>query len=98
MGRRLPLIVGSLGFSLFAVAVATAQNIQTIMICRFFDGLFGSCPLVVVAAAFADMYDNSTRGLAIAAFAIAVFMGPLLAPFVRVLFHQYREFQIPWNE
>ena len=84
MGRRPPLIIGCLGFAIFATAVATAKDIQTIMICRFFDGLFGSCPLAVVAAAFADMYDNSTRGLAIAAFAVAVFMGPFLAPFVCV--------------
>lgn len=85
MGRRPPLIIGSLGFAIFATAVATAKDIQTILICRFFDGLFGSCPLAVVAAAFADMFDNSTRGLAIAAFAVAVFMGPFLAPFVRVI-------------
>ena len=88
MGRRPPLIVGCLGFALFAVAVATAKDIQTIMICRFFDGLFGSCPLAVVAAAFADMFDNSTRGLAIAAFAVAVFMGPFLAPFVSFSYSQ----------
>ena len=52
------------------------------MICRFFDGLFGSCPLAVVAAAFADMFNNKTRGLAVAVFSTTVFMGPLLAPFI----------------
>jgi MFS transporter, DHA1 family, multidrug resistance protein len=55
---------------------------QTILIYRFFDGLFGSCPLAVVAAIFADMYSNETRGLAIACFSATIFMGPLLAPFV----------------
>lgn len=59
-----------------------AKDIQTVMICRFFDGLFGSCPLTVVAAAFADMFDNETRGLAIAVFSATVFTGPLLAPFI----------------
>lgn len=84
-GRRLPLIVAAFGFSVFAIGTATAKDVQTIMLTRFFGGLFGSCPLAVVAAAFADMYDNRTRGLAIAGFSAMVFMGPLLAPFVSVV-------------
>ena len=81
-GRRLPIVIASFGFGIFAIGVATAQNVQTVMICRFFDGLFGSCPLAVVAAIFADIYNNETRGLAISCFSATVFMGPLLAPFV----------------
>lgn len=81
-GRRLPIVIASFGFSVFAIAVAVAKDIQTVMICRFFNGLFGSCPLAVVAAIFADMYSNETRGLAIASFSATVFMGPLLAPFI----------------
>ncbi len=81
-GRRLPLVVAGFGFPIFAIATATAPNVQTIMIGRFFGGLFGSCPLTVVAAAFADMFNNAQRGLAIAVFSATVFMGPLLAPFV----------------
>ncbi|KAG0650800.1 putative transporter [Hyphodiscus hymeniophilus] len=81
-GRRLPIVIASFGFGIFAIGVATAANVQTVMICRFFNGLFGSCPLAVVAAIFADMYNNETRGLAISCFSATVFMGPLLAPFV----------------
>lgn len=33
------------------------------VICRFFAGFFGSCPLAVVAAVFADMYNNQKRGM-----------------------------------
>ena len=62
-----------------------AKDLQTVMISRFFNGLFGSCPLVVVGAAFADIFDNKTRGLAIAVFCSTVFMGPLLGPFVSFL-------------
>ncbi|KAI9727487.1 MAG: hypothetical protein M1828_006429 [Chrysothrix sp. TS-e1954] len=81
-GRRLPIIIGAFGFGLFSVAVATAKDLQTIMLGRFFSGLFGSCPLAVVAAVFTDMFDNAHRGLAIAVFSMTVFMGPLLAPFI----------------
>jgi DHA1 family multidrug resistance protein-like MFS transporter len=81
-GRRLPIVISSFGFGVFAIAVATAMNIQTVMICRFFCGLFGSCPLTVVAAVFADIYSNEVRGLAVGSFSATVFMGPMLAPFV----------------
>lgn len=81
-GRRLPIVISSFGFGIFAIGVATAANVQTVMICRFFNGLFGSCPLAVVAAIFADIFSNETRGAAIACFSATVFMGPLLAPFV----------------
>jgi DHA1 family multidrug resistance protein-like MFS transporter len=79
-GRRLPMLVATLGFAIFALAVAVAKDLQTIIICRFFGGLFGSCPLVVVAAIYADMFDHRIRGLAIAVFGVAVGAGPLLGP------------------
>lgn len=81
-GRRLPLVISAFGFSIFALATAVAKDTQTVMLSRFFGGFFGSCPLAVVAAAFADMFNNTQRGLAIAVFSATVFMGPLLAPFV----------------
>lgn len=81
-GRKLPLVISMLLFSIFEIGVATAANIQTIMICRFFAGFAGACPLSVVAAVFSDMFDNRTRGTAVAVFSMTVFSGPLLAPFV----------------
>jgi DHA1 family multidrug resistance protein-like MFS transporter len=80
--RRLPIVIANFGFGIFAIAIATAANVQTVMISCFFDGLFGSCPLTVVAAIFADIYSNETRGLAVAAFSATVFMDAMLAPFI----------------
>lgn len=70
------------GFSIFCIAVATAKDLQTILICRFFAGFFGACPLAVVAAVFSDMFGNRTRGIAMTIFSMGVFSGPLLAPFI----------------
>ncbi|CAN9162222.1 unnamed protein product [Alternaria alternata] len=81
-GRKPPLIIAAFGFAIFSIAVAVAKDLQTILICRFFAGLFGSSPLAIVAAVFADMFDNRLRGLAVAVFSATVFMGPLLAPFI----------------
>lgn len=64
-GRRLPLIIGSFGYMIFQFAVATGKDLQTVLICRFWGGFFGACPLTVVAAVFSDMFNNRTRGLAV---------------------------------
>jgi DHA1 family multidrug resistance protein-like MFS transporter len=81
-GRRLPICIAMFGFSVFSIACATAKDIQTILLCRFFSGFFGACPLAVVAAVFSDMFDNKARGIAVTLFSMAVFTGPLLAPFI----------------
>ncbi|GME73775.1 unnamed protein product [[Candida] boidinii] len=79
-GRRPVLVVSSIGFTLFQFAVATAKDLQTILICRFFGGFIGAAPLAVVPAAFADMFGNETRGTAIVCFSMAIFVGPMMAP------------------
>ena len=81
-GRKLPIQISMFGYTVFQVAVATAENLQTIFISRFFGGCFASCPLAVVAAVFSDIFDNKSRGLAITVFALGVFTGPLMAPFI----------------
>ena len=70
------------GMSIFSISTATAKDLQTILITRFFAGFFGACPLAVVAAVFSDMFDNRTRGIAITLFSMTVFTGPMMAPFV----------------
>ncbi|KAI9841007.1 MAG: hypothetical protein M1837_001082 [Sclerophora amabilis] len=81
-GRRMPLVISAFGFSIFMIGVAVGKDLQTVLICRFWAGFFGACPLAVVAAVFSDMFDNRTRGLAITVFSMTVFTGPLFAPFI----------------
>lgn len=81
-GRKNPLLLAQFGFSIFQIAVATAKDPQTVFIGRFFGGFFGACPLTVVGAVFADMFNNRQRGLAITLFSMTVFCGPLLSPFI----------------
>ncbi|SCU82968.1 LAMI_0C01530g1_1 [Lachancea mirantina] len=88
-GRQAPLLISSFGFTLFQFAVATAKDLQTIMICRFFGGFVGAAPLAIVPACFYDMYNNETRGTAITIFALGVFMGPILSPVFGSYITQY---------
>ncbi|KAL2857325.1 major facilitator superfamily domain-containing protein [Aspergillus pseudoustus] len=80
-GRRWPITAGVFGYSIFTIGTATAKDVQTIMLTRFFAGLFAASPLSIVPAAFADMYNNRQRGVAVACFAMAVFVGPFASPF-----------------
>ncbi|OJI88405.1 hypothetical protein ASPTUDRAFT_134689 [Aspergillus tubingensis CBS 134.48] len=81
-GRRWPLTLGILGGAVFTIASAVAKDIQTLIICRFFAGMFGASPLAVVPAVLSDIWNNSHRGAAISLYAILVFLGPLSAPFI----------------
>lgn len=81
-GRKLPIVIGMFGFSIFNLAVAVSKDLQTLMISRFFCGLFGSCPLAVVVAIYTDIFDNKQRGPAVTVFAATVFVGPLTGPFI----------------
>ena len=58
-GRRLPIISASAFFGIFMIAVAVSKDIQTLLICRFFAGIFGSCALTIVPAVFADIFDDA---------------------------------------
>jgi MFS transporter, DHA1 family, multidrug resistance protein len=81
-GRKYPLFFGYLTAGLFTIGVAVAQNLYTIMICRFFTGFFGSAPLAIIGGQLADMWDPVTRGIAMVAFAGATMIGPVLGPIV----------------
>jgi DHA1 family multidrug resistance protein-like MFS transporter len=81
IGRRWPILVGMFGYSLFTVATATSKDVQTLMLTRFFAGFFAASPIAIVPAIFADIWNNQTRGVAIAMFAMAVFVGPFASPF-----------------
>ncbi|KAG2421854.1 hypothetical protein HFD88_005830 [Aspergillus terreus] len=81
-GRKIPLFFGYAVFSIFQIPVAVAQNLQTIMICRFLLGVFGCSPLAVVGGAMADFWDPIDRAVAISMFSAATFVGPVLGPIV----------------
>jgi DHA1 family multidrug resistance protein-like MFS transporter len=82
MGRQWPLTIGILGCAIFTMGGAVAKDIQTLIICRFFGGLFGASQLSVVPALLSDIYSSSHRSTALALYALTVFVGPFIAPFI----------------
>ena len=88
-GRRLPLFLGYAIFAIFQIPVAVAQNLETILVCRFLIGVFGCSPVAVVGGALADFWGPVDRAIAIAMFSAATFVGPALGKFFPLSFILY---------
>ncbi|KAJ6129062.1 Major facilitator superfamily domain general substrate transporter [Penicillium capsulatum] len=67
----------------FAIPVAVAQNMQTILVSRFMVGVFGCSPLACMGGAMADIWNPLDRAVAIAMFAASTFLGPVMGPIDR---------------
>ncbi|KAK0612422.1 major facilitator superfamily domain-containing protein [Bombardia bombarda] len=76
LGRKKPLAFGMFMFAIFIIPVAVAKNAATIFVCRFLGGSLAAGGIL------ADLYDPITRGIAVAAFALATFLGPVLGPII----------------
>lgn len=81
-GRQILFITTYAGLTAFNAGAAGAQNIQSLIIMRFFAGAIGSSPLTNAGGVIADMFSAKERGLAMSLFAAAPFMGPTLGPIV----------------
>ncbi|KAG7663321.1 uncharacterized protein J8A68_003153 [[Candida] subhashii] len=81
-GRKIIMVISCFGYVCFSFAVATAKDLQTIMICRFFAGFVGAAPLVVAPAVMTDLFSAKIRGTAVSIFAMILFGGPMLAPII----------------
>jgi DHA1 family multidrug resistance protein-like MFS transporter len=76
-GRTLPLFIGFAILAVFQIAIAVAQDIETIIICRFLAGCFGAAPIAIVGGTYVDFWETIDRGIATAAFSGATFIGPI---------------------
>ena len=65
---------------LFSIGTATSKNAASILITRFFGGIFGSAPVSNVSAALGDVWAPKSRGVAVTFYAVAVVGGPTLGP------------------
>ena len=80
IGRRPVLVSTLLLYTLFNLGPALARNAATILVTRFFAGLFASAPLTLGGGAMADIWAPVPRGTAVVLFSAAVFAGPIMGP------------------
>lgn len=81
-GRKGPILLSQIMFICFSFASGAAENIQTLLITRFFTGFLGSAPFAVIGGAFTDMLDTNHRGIGVTGYLTMVFSAPLAAPVV----------------
>lgn len=75
-GRRNVVLTTLAIHTLWAGLGCVAQNIQTLLVFRLFCGIFGSAAMTIPAGQLADIFGPKERGLAMALFAAAPWLGP----------------------
>ncbi|KAJ5127195.1 Efflux pump bik6 [Penicillium atrosanguineum] len=96
-GRKWVIVVPYFIAAAFSFGTATAKDIQTILITRFFTGLFGSAPVTNVGGVMADIWPPEQRGIAVVGYAVTLVAGPTLGPIIgSALTHSYLGWR--WTE
>ncbi|KAI5296513.1 hypothetical protein KEM52_001147 [Ascosphaera acerosa] len=67
---------------IFEIPCAVAKNIGTLLVCRAIDGIAFSAPMTLVGGTLSDIWSNEERGVPMAAFSAAPFLGPAIGPLV----------------
>jgi multidrug resistance protein len=81
-GRR-PIYAITLLFAVvFTIPGAVAQNFGTLLVTRAIDGIAFSAPMTLVGGTLADVWKTEERGVPMAAFSAAPFIGPAIGPLV----------------
>ena len=81
-GRKIAVLIPVFIAAVFAFGGGAAKDVQTIMICRFFQGFFGSAPVTNTGGVLGDIWSAEVRGAALVLYAMAVVGGPTLGPIV----------------
>lgn len=66
----------------FMAGTVASTNMNSVLVCRFFTGLFGSPVLAIAAGTIADLWDIDMLVIAMTIFSLAPLMGPVLGPII----------------
>ncbi len=78
-------------FVVWLIPCAVAQNIQTMIVGRFFDGLAGSAFLAVAAGTVADLFEPKDIEFPMMIFTISPFLGPAVGPVIGGFINQFAD-------
>lgn len=67
---------------IFIIPCAVSKNIATLLVCRAIDGIAFSAPMTIIGGTLADLWKTEERGVPMAAFSAAPFIGPAIGPLV----------------
>lgn len=77
-GRRPVYLVSVLLFGLLTLPVALANNIEAVLISRFFGGFFGGTMIASAPGSVTDVTDDQCRALALSCWSLGTMNGPVL--------------------
>ncbi|OCF31946.1 multidrug transporter [Kwoniella heveanensis BCC8398] len=81
-GRQLAFNASFPLFTISNLGTALAKNTRTLMVMRFFAGLFGASCLTNAGGQIGDMWAAHERAMATSIFSLAPFLGPVLGPII----------------
>ena len=81
-GRRRPLMVGLVGFSVTSALCAIAPTVWVLILVRFLQGLAGGTGIVIARAVVRDLYDGVTAARMFATLVIMSGIAPIFAPLI----------------
>ncbi|KAH8820247.1 major facilitator superfamily transporter multidrug resistance [Xylogone sp. PMI_703] len=67
---------------IFTIPCAVAQNIQTLLVGRAIGGIAISVPVANIGGSLADIWRAEERGVPMAVFSAAPFLGPVMGPLI----------------
>ncbi|CAH0039979.1 unnamed protein product [Clonostachys rhizophaga] len=97
-GRRLPVLTPMFVAICFSFATATAKDLQTIMLTRFWGGFFASAPMTNTGGVLGDLFSPAWRGVALAGYSMAIVCGPALGPVISTIVAQQPSLGWRWTE
>ncbi|KAL4927400.1 MFS transporter [Aspergillus undulatus] len=88
-GRRNIYLTSFSFFLIWLIPCAVAMNIETMIVCRFLNGLAGSAFLSVAGGTVGDLFSRQELGAPMMLYSSAPFIGPELGPLVGGFVNQY---------
>lgn len=67
---------------IFILPCALAKNIGTLLVSRFIGGVAFSAPMTLIGGSLSDIWPTKNRGVAMAVFSAAPFLGPVMGPLI----------------
>ncbi|KAI1290541.1 MFS multidrug transporter-like protein [Xylaria venustula] len=81
-GRKWTVLTPYLVSAALAFGTATAKDIQTVLITRFFAGAFGSGPISVTGGAIVDIWRPPQLGLPLVCYGVTIAAAPTIGPII----------------
>jgi len=81
-GRKWVILLPYFVSACFAFGCGASGYIQTVLITRFFQGVFSSSVITNTSGVLSDIYPPKERGTALIIYSLSVVGGPLLAPVI----------------